>query len=506
MDPDSLAPLYASVSLSKKLKKTRSDSKAVCLELRPTSQKRSKNIDGKSDNFEKRKDLYPLQTTYDSSSPCLSKLNPEENGNHSSVGAVSLGHKEIFGDLKCVANRKHQAIGPSIASMDTTEKKKKEPNTYYEEVEFDRANPSSVVGNGARNHEENSKHEVKVTSSSLHLHDHPTRESQLSHAEVIDSASTTGSGPLESDNTLEDGKSNSAEGRGNISEHSSNCFTYSTALAFLLVTSTTAALIACLCAGIVIYQIHTIDSSLKVQVSSSRLVVSCLNSSKCLHSIDSLNSSFELLPNSHPIKQSLDYYNVSIASLFDSCLSLSRSSLHPPSGYYWMADHNGTPVNVYCEMDHECRGIPGGWTRLIKWENSSLPQADCPWKENHYRDGSQSWEIPRNTSLNISSQFKLKNGVSYSKVCGKIQAFFSGNSSSCGLHSESSCADRISITYGSREMPVWTLSKNQSNGSLSGFVCNDTILKNLTQSTSEYIKVQVFGTAIVLQAMELYVQ
>ena len=531
-----MAPLYASVDLSKK-KTKRSDNKSV-IKVRSTSQRINKND---PDTCEKHKDVHQIQIASDSSGPCLSTMDPGKQG---SVGATAelsnsqnvydmpfstLGPKQNYRDFKLVANRRQQVAGPSFASVNVSvEKKKRVPKAYYEEVQLDPIFPNSVDGVGARKQVKNPKRDVGVYFSSQHSGFHRAGECQSRCAKTINSvASVTDSGPVESDGTLEEGISDRVEQQMSTPEHSSKCFTFSMAVMVLLMTSIAATLVAFLSACVIIYQLHNIESFAEVkevQVSSSRLS-SCSNYSKCLHSVADLNSSIEFLLNKN-FKQDLDHYNSIgiISPLFDSCLSLSMLFYRPPSGYYWMAAHNGTPVNVFCEMASGCGNNSGGWTRLIKW-NSGTPGAHCSWKENN-NGGS----FPQDAAcLNMSSQFGLEENISYSKVCVKIQAYFTNNSSIA-----SGCADRrISITSDSLDMPIWTFSRNHSTEqSASGtrcnncyyrvvsreetdldmpsnVICNDsttTLLKNLTQPILKNIKVQVVGTALVLRAIELYLQ
>ena len=63
------------------------------------------------------------------------------------------------------------------------------------------------------------------------------------------------------------------------------------------------------------------------------------------------------------------------ASSIASCSSLSTSC---SSGYYWVRSHNGTAVQVYCDMDRVCGcNSTGGWMRIAHL-NTSDPSQQCP--------------------------------------------------------------------------------------------------------------------------------
>ena len=134
-----------------------------------------------------------------------------------------------------------------------------------------------------------------------------------------------------------------------------------------------------------------------------------------------------------------------------------------PSGYYWVRSSSGSAVRVYCDMTRSCGGISGGWRRVISldFSNESIL---CP-------AGLIERDDATVRSCGIGDLFKScvsvklpSNSISYSRVCGRINAYQFGtvdafaNFGRGEIQSvEGNYVDGVSLTYG--DFPrthIWT--------------------------------------------------
>jgi len=72
----------------------------------------------------------------------------------------------------------------------------------------------------------------------------------------------------------------------------------------------------------------------------------------------------------------------------NSCNEISE--LHPglSSGYYWVRSHNGTAVQVYCDMDRVCGcNSTGGFTRVANLNMSNPAQVNGSYKPTAQNQG-----------------------------------------------------------------------------------------------------------------------
>ena len=138
-----------------------------------------------------------------------------------------------------------------------------------------------------------------------------------------------------------------------------------------------------------------------------------------------------------------------------SCASIHAVSPASPSGYYWFRSSNGSFVSLYCDMELECGGVSGGWTRLVQWDmadcNTQCPSADfVPLNDNGVRKcgippALDAWCEPTN--------FTLSKDLVYSKVCGRVAAYASGSpdafaSTLSEVTIDSVYLDGVSLTHG----------------------------------------------------------
>ena len=166
--------------------------------------------------------------------------------------------------------------------------------------------------------------------------------------------------------------------------------------------------------------------------------------------------------------------------VFSSCDSTKSLELPFPSGTYKI----GTSVSNFsltdCSTNMACNGISGQWRR-VAYLDMNEPNMNCPGRL-------QAVVNPSSCRINVSeakcsSVFFSSNNRRYSKVCGRIHAYYHGEPDGLGLESsprpesafiDDVYVDGISLTYGmSSRYHIWTFSatvdqnNNQENDCMS---------------------------------------
>jgi uncharacterized membrane protein len=108
------------------------------------------------------------------------------------------------------------------------------------------------------------------------------------------------------------------------------------------------------------------------------------------------------------------------------CAALKDLPQSLPSGYYWVRASNGSAVRVYCDMTRSCGGVTGGWMRVAELDMTNSSH-QCP---NHLTETTSSSRhtcIINSSSAACSPAIAYSTVLEYSKVCGRIRAFKTGN-------------------------------------------------------------------------------
>lgn len=133
-----------------------------------------------------------------------------------------------------------------------------------------------------------------------------------------------------------------------------------------------------------------------------------------------------------------------------------------PSGYYSLNNTNGQITTAYCEMERTCGGIHGGWMRVASIDMTDSSDS-CP-------SGLRTLTSPKRLcAMNMdgagcSSAFLDTQGLSYSKVCGKIIGYQQKSPDAFGPYNNNPAltiddvyVDGISLTHGqSPRKHIWT--------------------------------------------------
>ena len=139
----------------------------------------------------------------------------------------------------------------------------------------------------------------------------------------------------------------------------------------------------------------------------------------------------------------------------NSCSEISE--LHPglPSGYYWVTNHNGTAVEVFCDMDRVCGcSSMGGWTRVAHI-NMSDPSQQCPgeWILQTYNTEPRRLCGRGSSGAGCLSAIYSTYSISYIHVCGRVIGYQYNSADGFGQESgpqtiEGPYVDGISLTHG----------------------------------------------------------
>ena len=144
-----------------------------------------------------------------------------------------------------------------------------------------------------------------------------------------------------------------------------------------------------------------------------------------------------------------------------SCKEIHGCNQMAPSAYYWVNGGTG-PVQVYCVMEtNNCGNITGGWMRAAYIDMTNASNT-CP-QGLTYTVASSTRMCTRSGSTMCSSVTFPKNGVPYTKVCGRARGYqFGYTSAFWNYHSggrttlDSAYVSGLSVTYGSPRNHIWT--------------------------------------------------
>ena len=156
--------------------------------------------------------------------------------------------------------------------------------------------------------------------------------------------------------------------------------------------------------------------------------------------------------------------------ILTSCEAIHKKWPNKPSGYYRIADSNGTVHTVYCNMENLCN-LEGGWMRIA---NLDMKQTtSCPTGFRLYTNGSVRACGRYNTSSgSCVGKIFSSSGIKYSQVCGKVIGYQVGftdgtaeRASSIKNNISTYYADGVSLTHGNPREHIWTLMSGESGES-----------------------------------------
>ena len=139
------------------------------------------------------------------------------------------------------------------------------------------------------------------------------------------------------------------------------------------------------------------------------------------------------------------------------------------SGFYWIRSVTTSLRRVYCDMELECGGVKGGWTRIAYLDMTQGHSCPSPWTRivlpSTSRYVCRSPSSSRCYSVTYSAY-----GISYSKICGQVTAYQKGSTDAFHPATVTNrrsinniYVDGISVTLGNPRQHVWTYAAGLSD-------------------------------------------
>ena len=138
-----------------------------------------------------------------------------------------------------------------------------------------------------------------------------------------------------------------------------------------------------------------------------------------------------------------------------SCQDIKTAQPNSPTGHYHVNSRN-----IYCNMDTLCN-VTGGWTRIGYLDMSDATQ-NCPSGFRYEASGSVRTCGRNSNSPSCSPSLTFPtNGLSYTKICGRVRGYQRGSTDAVTPGSQHNninawYLDGISITRGSPREHIWS--------------------------------------------------
>ena len=137
------------------------------------------------------------------------------------------------------------------------------------------------------------------------------------------------------------------------------------------------------------------------------------------------------------------------------------------SGLYWVATASGTH-QVYCNMELQCGGHKGGWTRVAQFDTNQGDSCPPGWNLITTHEPNPKIVCRSGDADECHSTIFTTYNISYYKVCGQVRGYQKGNTNAFWSTEESiddPYVDGISITLGYPRKHVWTYAIGLSDSS-----------------------------------------
>ncbi len=144
-----------------------------------------------------------------------------------------------------------------------------------------------------------------------------------------------------------------------------------------------------------------------------------------------------------------------------SCAEILRQNENSSSGYYWVKNATDHHHNVYCDMTRSCGGVTGGWMR-VAYLDMTNNNHQCPSALRQRIDSGLRTCAPYDsdsvTGTCSSVSYPFNGIIHYSKVCGKIRAYFENTLDGFNYRSiDDNYVDGVSLTHGrTPRHHIWT--------------------------------------------------
>ena len=160
-----------------------------------------------------------------------------------------------------------------------------------------------------------------------------------------------------------------------------------------------------------------------------------------------------------------------------SCHQIKELVPKSPSGYYYVRQNTGSALSVYCDMTRSCRGVSGGWMKVVSFDVDNTSHS-CPSGLQLLTDVKRRCVMPSDGAGCASTMFDV-HGIPYQRVCGKIIGYQKGSTDAFANFPSNSIeggyVDGISLTHGHNPRHhIWTFASAVDESDHEGstiFVC-----------------------------------
>ena len=216
------------------------------------------------------------------------------------------------------------------------------------------------------------------------------------------------------------------------------------------------------------YEYHvSINSTTSTINNATRLLLDQV-SKECEAHITNVRANTESQLNNFALKLIED---LTALHSFDSCEELRNLSSLFPAGIYKVKSSNCSFTLKYCStgIALSCGGVPGQWRRIAYLNTEEKKTVLCP-EGFEVRNNTVNPPLCRrmNTSAGCSSVIYPSNGMSYSRVCGRVRVHPAGSPDGFISYNteimrnnrsvNQNYVDGVSLTYGNRpnSTHIWT--------------------------------------------------
>ena len=138
------------------------------------------------------------------------------------------------------------------------------------------------------------------------------------------------------------------------------------------------------------------------------------------------------------------------------------------SRLYWVTTVSGTH-QVYCNMELQCGGHKGGWTRVAQFDTSKGDSCPPGWTLITTPGGNLKTVCRSGDTYGCYPIIFTTYNISFYKICGQVRGYQKGNTNAFGPSVESiddQYVDGVSITLGNPRKHVWTYAIGRSDSEI----------------------------------------
>ena len=135
------------------------------------------------------------------------------------------------------------------------------------------------------------------------------------------------------------------------------------------------------------------------------------------------------------------------------------------SGLYWINTTSGIH-QVNCNMELQCGGYKGGWTRVVQFDTSQGDPCPTEWSPITTPGANPKQVCQSELTDDCLSTIFITYNISFHKICGRVRGYQKGNTNAFNADPSINdpYVDGVSITLGYPRKHVWTYAIGISDG------------------------------------------